>query len=153
MSNTIESGPAEIDADERGDATQREQEFEAMREAFRRSGGLMQAGDLARLLQEQRHRQSASLAELIGRGEVFAFTWASRLWVPMFQFDLSALSVKWAPRCVRLELDLADDPWAVAQWFIQPNSWIGNRRPLDLIDTDVREVLNAARADRFVANA
>jgi Protein of unknown function (DUF2384) len=153
MSNTIESRPAEIDADERSDATPREQEFEAMREAFRPSGGMMQADDLARLLQEQRHGQSASLAALIGCAEVFAFTWASRLWVPMFQFDLSDLSVKWAPRCVRTELDLADDPWAVAQWFSQPNSWIGNRRPLDLIDTDVREVLNAARADRFVANA
>jgi Protein of unknown function (DUF2384) len=153
MLNTIDIRLAEIDANKRGDTIQREHEFEAMHEAFRRSGGMMQAGDLARLLQERRHGQSASLSGLLRSAEVFAFTWASSLWVPMFQFDLSDLSVKWAPRCVRIELGLADDPWAVAQWFSQPNSWIGNRRPLDLIDTDVREVLNAARADRFVANA
>ena len=37
-------------------------------------------------------------------------------------------------------------------WFSQPNHWLRNRRPVDVLDVSLTAVLRAARADRFIAN-
>lgn len=42
--------------------------------------------------------------------------------------------------------------WALAMWFSQPNHWLRNRRPVDVLDVSLTAVLRAARADRFIAN-
>jgi hypothetical protein len=50
------------------------------------------------------------------------------------------------------ELTPVYDPWELASWFAQANPWLAQRIPADMLYTDPSAVLQAARADRFIAN-
>jgi hypothetical protein len=128
-----------------------ESEFDAMREAYRLSGGLASGDDLARLLEDRHCGDFVSLARLIVSGQVFGFDWQDTFWVPMFQLELGDLTFKSGPRQVRLELAPQFAGWALAVWFVQPNCWLGNARPVDQLDSNLPAVLEAARADRYIA--
>lgn len=128
-----------------------DRQFLAMRDAYRRTGGLARGDDFARLLEDQRRGDFVSLAKLIAAGEVLAFEWRDARWIPMFQFNLGDLSIKPAPRRVLGELAKTFDGWSLAVWFVEPNSWLSHRRPVDLIEAELPAVLEAARADRFIA--
>jgi len=43
------------------------------------------------------------------------------------------------------------DDWECACWFSQPNVWLHNEVPVDLIAKEPMRVLAAARTDRFIA--
>jgi hypothetical protein len=125
-----------------------ERGFMAMRTAYRATGGLARSDDLDRLLQDCRLAQPVSLAGRLDSGEIFGFDWQRRLWVPMFQFDLRDLSIKRVPQHVRAALSGAFHGWTLAAWFTQRNPRLNLQRPIDLIDTDLPAVLEAARTDR-----
>lgn len=125
--------------------------FVAMLAAYRDTGGTARADDLARLLQDRQHGGYVSLARLLAHGKVFSFEWRGSRWVPMFQFDLDDLSLRPGPQQVLAELNGEFDDWGLAAWFTQPNSWLDDQRPVDVIDVDLKSVVEAARADRFIA--
>jgi len=126
-------------------------DFLALNAACRPTGGLARGDDLARLLADHRFGDFVSLAGLIDSGEIFGFEWRHYFWIPMFQFELRDLSSKPGARQVREELAPAFDGWPLATWFGDPNAWLSARRPVDLLDSDLPAVLDAARADRFIA--
>jgi hypothetical protein len=128
-----------------------ERGFAALRAAYRATGGLASRDDLDRLLQDCRFGDPVSLADRLDAGEIFGFDWRHRMWIPMFQFDLRDLSVKPGPQQVRVELSGEFHGWTLAAWFAQPNAWLNHRRPVELLSSDLPAVLEAARADRFVA--
>jgi hypothetical protein len=125
--------------------------FEALRAAYQSSGGLAFGDELARLLEGRRCGGFVSLARLVVSAEVFGFEAGQAFWVPMFQFDAQDLTVRPESRRVLAELVPAYDGWALATWFVQANAWLDARRPLAVLFTDPSSVLEAARADRFVA--
>ncbi|MGJ7498001.1 hypothetical protein ACSFA8_23405 [Variovorax sp. RT4R15] len=125
--------------------------FVAMLARYRATGGTVRGGDLVRLLEDRRRGDSVSLATLLVAGEIFSFEWRGIVWIPMFQFELSDLSVKPAPRQVLAELVTVFDGWTLAIWFAQPNPWLNDRSPVDLLGSNLSGVLEAARADRFIA--
>ena len=43
------------------------------------------------------------------------------------------------------------DEWELAEWFACPNSWLGGQTPASQVVLDEQAVVEAARADRFVA--
>ncbi|MDM0059234.1 antitoxin Xre/MbcA/ParS toxin-binding domain-containing protein [Variovorax fucosicus] len=59
--------------------------------------------------------------------------------------------IKPAHQQVLAELVSVFDGWALAIWFVQPNPWLNDRSPVDLLGLNLSGVLEAARADRFVA--
>jgi Protein of unknown function (DUF2384) len=128
-----------------------ELEFIAMRAAYQATGGAACGDDLARLLQEHHCGDFVSLARLIVSGGVFGFEWHHTFWIPMFQFDPTDLSVRPGPQKVLAELATEFDGWTLALWFAQPNAWLNDRRPVDMLDTNLAAVVDAARADRFIA--
>lgn len=128
-----------------------DRDFAAMRAAYRATGGIARGDDLARLLEDRRCGDGASLARLITCNAVFGFEWRRDFWIPMFQFELRDLSLKSAPRQVLAELCAEFDGWTLATWFAQPNCWLNDLRPVDVLDSDLPAVLEAARADRFIA--
>ncbi len=128
-----------------------DRDFIVMLAAYRATGGIARTDDLARMLNEHRRAGLDGLAGLIADGTVFGFEWRSEFWLPMFQFEPRDLSVKPAPRQVVEELTDEFDGWALAVWFAQPNSWLHDRRPVDLLDSQLGQVLEAARTDRFIA--
>jgi hypothetical protein len=125
--------------------------FVAMLTAYRATGGAARGDDLARLLEDCRLGSVASLARLVVSGTVFGFEWRHTFWVPMFQFNLRDLSIKPGPAEVVEALGADFDGWALAAWFARPNSWLNDAMPVDLLESDLPAVLEAARADRFVA--
>lgn len=125
--------------------------FAGLLAAYRDSGGTARGDDVARLLEDHGLGDFIGLARLIATDEVFGFEWRRTLWIPMFQFDLHDLSARPSARKVLAELGDGFDGWARAAWFAQPNSWLQLRKPVDLMDSELQDVLSAARADRFIS--
>jgi len=67
---------------------------------------------------------------------------------PLF---IEKLSMRPALKLAVAELESFLDTGRVAAWFHEPNLWLGNRRPVDLVDERPDCVLGAARADRCLA--
>lgn len=127
-----------------------EAEFASMRAAYHAAGGFAGGDDLARLLEDCGRGSFASLARMVVAGEVFGFTWRHTFWIPMFQFT-DDLAVKPGLKAVLAELASEFDGRRLADWFVEPNGWLDERRPIDVLDDAADQVLQAARADRFVA--
>ena len=128
-------------------------EYSALLAAFRATGGVARADDLARLFECLHAGNYISLARLIATGSVFGFSWRETVWIPMFQFELRDLSLNPQSQSVLDELAGAFSGWSLASWFAQPNAWLNQRRPVDLLRLDLAAVLQAARADRYLVNA
>jgi len=128
-----------------------DQQFAAMAQAYRRSGGLAGGDEIARLLRRRSEQPISMLARwIVGRG-VLSFVWQSRTLLPMFQFELSDMSLRPGMAGVVQELAEVCDDWDLALWFAQPSCWLRDAAPADAIADDPAAVLRAARADRFVA--
>jgi len=130
------------------DERSRDALFVEMLRAFRRSGGLARE---AEVLDRSRACDSPGWRVDSITGTIICFEWEQHFWLPWFQFDPADMSLRPGPANVIAELSPVFDGWAMAAWFAQPNLWIGNARPVDLIDECLASVLGAARADRFIA--
>ncbi len=122
--------------------------FVEMLRAYRRSGGLARE---AEILDRTHACRSPGWRVDSVSGTIICFEWGQRFWLPWFQFDPADMSLRPGPARVIAELSPIFDGWALASWFAQPNLWIGNARPIDLIDECLAGVLGAARADHFIA--
>ena len=125
-------------------------EFAAMRAAYQSRDGFARGDDLARLLEECNRGNLVGLARWIVAGEVFGFEWRHTLWIPMFQFG-GDLTLKPGLKAVLAELASEYDGLRLAAWFVEPNAWLDDALPIDMLESNADEVLQAARADRFVA--
>lgn len=85
------------------------------------------------------------------REHAICFEWGGSLWMPRFQFDFQDMSMRRGPAKVIGELEAVFDGWEMAMWFAHPNLWIGNSKPIDMLEVCLDSVLGAARADRFIA--
>ncbi|MEU1190866.1 hypothetical protein [Streptomyces sp. NPDC005859] len=71
--------------------------------------------------------------------------------LPLFQFEPEAADrVGATPRprvlAVAVHLDVVDDPWGAADWWLSPNAWLGGVRPAALLGrADEARVDEAAR--------
>lgn len=119
--------------------------------ACRGAGGLVRGDDLAQLLEDRGDGNIVALARQIVAGEVIAFEWHGCVWIPLFQFEAEGLGVRRSLQPVLAELGPHYDGAGLAAWFVEPNGWLDEARPIDLLESRPAEVLQAARADRFVA--
>ena len=126
-------------------------DFEAMLAAYMWSGGIARHQEVTTRLQEESNGGPSNLGKLIDSHAVFAFDWRGGLWLPMFQFKQPEMYVKPQARKVLAELAGVFDGWSMAVWYLQQNSWLEDRRPIDLLDKHPAAVLVAARGDRFIA--
>ena len=69
----------------------------------------------------------------------------------MFQFEPSNLQVRPGVQRVIAELRNVFDSCELAEWFACPSSWLGGQTPASKVALRGEAVLEAARADRFVA--
>ena len=127
-------------------------QFVAMLNAYRGSGGLVREQNLLALSSRRCGLDAGTLANWIAERKVIGFEWLSRTWLPIFQFNLFDMTRPPALGQVLAELIPVYDPWELANWFAQPNPWIADRLPADALEHDPSAVLQAARADRFIAN-
>jgi hypothetical protein len=127
-------------------------EFITICDAYRSSGGIARAPELAECLLARPPLGSHGLEAMIVAGRVFSFEWNRSCWVPMFQFGPErGPQPRAAVAEVLAELAPVFDGWHLAVWFARPNAWLRERRPLDLLESDLDDVLATARADRYIA--
>jgi hypothetical protein len=122
-----------------------------MVDAYRRTGGLISGAEVALLLRRYSTQPLSLLARWIVTRRVVSYVWQAEILVPLFQFDRYDMSVRRDTSQVVDELADTFDDWELAAWFAQPNSWLQDAAPVELIDVDQPAVLQAARADRFIA--
>jgi hypothetical protein len=126
--------------------------FIALLNGFRSSGGLQR---LSALRVTRRDTWSTDVIEglpaRVTDRSVLGITWNHEAWVPDFQFDGHG-ATKQPAAAVFLELTPSHDPWELATWFVTPSTWLQHVRPIDLLDLAPARLLEAARADRYVAN-
>ena len=126
----------------------RDEQFLSMLRGFRASGGLHRGSRYAA------RARCCRMADDQNAGDVtppLYFEWGGELWFPAFQFNPADRSLRCAPAQIIAELAPLFDGWELAQWFVAPNLWLGDARPVDLLDIDPDGVVGAARADRFIA--
>lgn len=129
---------------------QKNHQFVELLNAFRRSGGLARVPEVAARFQSYNVNDVSPLAAWVNRREVISFEWQSMLWLPLFQFNPVGLTLRAGLSSVLVELAGIYDDWDLANWFAQPNPWLADRAPADMLAVAAPQVLNAARAERFV---
>jgi hypothetical protein len=127
----------------------RDSDFLALQTAYRMNGGIARGDDVAMRMGRVSDSGYVDLARRIVAGQVFSFQWHDSFWLPMFQFEAEAMTLREAPRRVLDVLRFVLDGWSLAHWHVQPSMVLGGRRPLDLIDAEPDLVLDAARVTRL----
>jgi hypothetical protein len=120
--------------------------FIALLKAFRATGGTVPGEILGRLLEEHQVGTTVSLAKRIHTGQVFGFEWRADLWIPMFQFNIDDLSLKADVQLLRAELPSMWSGWTLASWFAKSNVRLSGHSPVDMIDSDLDDVVRAAHS-------
>lgn len=124
--------------------------FAALLTSYRASGGMAWGEDVVRQREARGWGNFIDFARLISSGELLSLAWRATHWIPMFQFDLQALSVQPGTRRVLAELEGQFGDWDRVAWFAAPNGWLQGRRPADMMGGDLSKVLKAARAGRVI---
>ena len=118
---------------------------------FSATGGVIGGDELARLLRSATDQPISLVAHWIVSREVLNFSIDSENYLPKFQFDFDRMTVRPGVRAVIDELRAPFDDWELAQWFTRTNNWLDGRSPAEALADNPSDVLQAARADRFVA--
>lgn len=123
-------------------------QFVAMLDAYRDSGGLMRAPELADLWQGHGISGTDLLAQWIVKRKVISFEWKATTWLPMVQFHRTSMTLVSGFEEIQAELVAVYNDCDVARWFSLPNPRLGDRSPASALVSAAPEVLIAARAER-----
>lgn len=135
-------------SDPRGDDADR---LFDMQRAFRATGGLVSGDRLVDMLRLRLDQPISLLARWIVDRRVISFEARGATWLPLFQFEAEGVDVTDGVQRVIGELRGVFDNWELVQWFAMPNTWLDGASPADAIADYPQAVVQAARADRFVA--
>ena len=140
------SGQGEADRDE--DEQQRNRRFVNLLDAFRESGGLARADEVASQFQRRSEQHISVFGGWLIKRQAIGFEWNSKLWMPLFQFNHADMSLRAGLAGILAELVVVCNHWDVASWFVTPNPWLSDGQPVDALAVGAPKVLWAARAER-----
>jgi hypothetical protein len=118
------------------------------RSALLQEFGALRSQDVAELAGSRASNRAALANRWRAEGRVVAVPVGDELLYPGFQFTGEGRehpAVGAALRWLRSDPHATD--WQAALWFATPTSWLGGRRPVDLLDDDPDAVVEAARRD------
>jgi len=144
------ASPSEVAAPSVGQRLE-DRQFALLQQACAPHGGLAGGDEVARRLRRHAAQPLSMLARWIVGREVISLVWRGQTWLPLFQFDLATMTPHEPVRAALRELADAFDDWDAALWWATPNAWLHGDAPVDAITRDPQAVLQAARADRYVA--
>lgn len=120
-----------------------------MLHAYRHTGGLAHAREVFMMFKIRHGSDSTRLARWIVKRNVMSFDWQSKIWVPLFQFNLTTMTLHPELHPIFAALNPVFEAWEMAYWFTQPNRWLADCTPVDTFSVDAKAVLGAACANRF----
>lgn len=82
--------------------------------------------------------------------ELMAIKWRHRLWLPVFQFNLKTWQVEPNVSVAVTELFPVMQGFDLIEWFLTPNAWLEDQRPVDVPETERQRVQQAAQVERFL---
>lgn len=118
----------------------------ALLQAFRATAGAAPGENVGQLLKEHQASHEISLAKPIQTGQILGFVWWTRLFMPMFRFDVDDLASKPRAQRVWAELPPLCSDWHVASWFVAHSAQLDSRRPADALGLDLKSVIHVARS-------
>ena len=133
-----------------GQASCSDDEFIALLEAYRDSGGLARAREVRAQIGRQCETTLVMLANWIVRRQVVCFVWQSKMWLPLFQFDRTSMTPKPGLAEVLSELTPTYADWELAKWFVCPQPELADQTPAATITGNPSAVLRVARNDSQV---
>jgi hypothetical protein len=122
----------------------------AMVQVYERVGGLARSDELLFMLRRRTSQPLSMVARWIVDRRVVSFEWQAQRFLPMFQFDLADMAIQPGTAAVLAELTGIFDDSEVAAWFAERSAWLQGRIPVEVLESDVQAVVDAARADRFI---
>ncbi|MEI7063653.1 MULTISPECIES: hypothetical protein [Dickeya] len=76
-------------------------------------------------------------------GKIFAITSEGRDLYPAYALDIGGQPLPLLKKIIQV-FGETKTPWSLAVWFGTPNSWLGNKKPKDLLISAPEQVLEAA---------
>lgn len=125
-------------------------EHRQMQAAFERCGGLTDSEGLVRRMGADHEQPISQVARAIVGRRLVHLTWRGTVWLPLFQFALPSLALRPAVTQALLELRDDLDDWAMALWFATDHPMLDGRTPAAVAVDGDGDLVDAARADRFV---
>lgn len=129
-----------------------DQRFIDMLHLCRSRGGLAREEEILRRMNHRANRPRQDCEAGYPHDGLIRLEWGGSAWLPLFQFCKEDMTVRAETARVVFELSPVFDGWAIAEWFMAPNAWLLNQPPIDALDTHFPAVIEAARADRFIAD-
>ena len=118
---------------------------------YRRSGGIASCDDIAIMLRPCWDQPLSRLAGWLVSREVVNFRRERTIWLPLFQFERAAMTLRPEVTAAIRELSEVFDDVELAAWFALPNTWLRGSTPVDALTAEPLKVHQAARADGFLA--
>lgn len=95
-----------------------------------------------------RYHAVGTLERWRAHDDVIHFEWQQQVWLPIFQFYLTAMSPRVAVGLVLIEFAGVLPNWEIAQWFATPNSALDGNRPAEILGANPGLVIEAARHEK-----
>ena len=112
-------------------AARQAQRLDSARRAILKEFGTLESGDYERLKDERK---------------IFTVTHRNATYVPSFQFDEKGRPRPAVAKVIQiLGKDTSD--WGLALWFTAANGWLDGKRPVDLLNDNPEEVVQAAEQE------
>lgn len=122
-----------------------------MMQVYDSIGGVVSGDELVGLFCGVSAQPISRIAHWIVDRRVVRIPWRSQTLLPLFQFDLQGNSLRPGIEQIAAELSGVFDDLDLAIWFAQPNTWLNGVLPAHVFSHQLPAVLEAARADRFIA--
>ena len=114
-----------------------------VRTKFIASCEMLDAEQVHQLFGSSARNRAALAARWRADGKLFAVEHQGRLLYPGFQFNQQGRPKPIIGK-VLAALGSAVGPWQTAIWFTTGNAWLDGRKPVDLLDSESKRVLDAA---------
>jgi hypothetical protein len=117
---------------------------------FIRHGGVRRDSEVEQMLLKHTSQPLSRLAKWIVERRIVTVECAGQRWIPLFQFEFAAMTIRPGVAAAIAELASVMDDAELANWFAMPNALLGGYAPAQMASRGVMALLSAARADRFL---
>jgi hypothetical protein len=124
--------------------------YEKTREGAVKEFGLLRGEDLARAIHSTAGKVSLVASKWRRKGEIFAVYYGGKPGYFAFQFDPMTGRPKPVIANIIRAFPRNTDGWRLALWLVSANPRLANRRPVDVLDRNPEQVIEAAKRENRV---